>query len=133
MTDREQHHGGTSRHVSPVDVERVLEPENGLSMRALVTGRHSGDALSLTEVELDGVHRRLRSRRTTRTYYVLEGSFDFQVERAPGVLVRAGEALVLAAGTAYGLAGRGRYLVLNTPAFRDGDDEYLDGAPSEQR
>ena len=116
----------------PGDVVVVHEPDNGLSMRALVTGEHSHEALSLTEVALDGAHRRLRSRRTTRTYYVLEGAFSFTVEQEPARRVEAGQVLVLAPGTAYDLAGSGRYLVLNTPAFRDGDDEYLDGEPPQR-
>lgn len=108
------------------------ERDNGLRLRALVTGKHSHDALSLTEVTLEGEHRRLRSRRTTRTYYVLEGAFSFAVEQDPVLPVQAGEVLILSPGTAYGFAGRGRYLVLNTPAFQDGDDEYLDGEPAQR-
>ena len=116
----------------PADVPTVREPANGLSMRALVTGRTRDAGLSLTEVDLDGVHRRLRSRRTARTYYVLEGGFAFEVEQEPARDVLAGEVLVLLPGTAYGFRGRGRYLVLNAPAFEDGDDEYLDGEPPQR-
>ena len=116
----------------PADVPTVHEPANGLSMRPLVDARTADAGLSLTEVSLEGVHRRLRSRRTTRTYYVLEGGFAFEVEQEPARHVLAGEVLVLPRGTAYGFTGRGRYLVLNTPAFEDGDDEYLDSAPGQR-
>jgi quercetin dioxygenase-like cupin family protein len=126
MTDE-----GAVEHVRPADVATVHEPGNGLSMRALVTARTGDGSLSVTQVDLDGVHRRLRSRRTTRTYYVLEGSFSFEVELDPARDVLAGEVLVLPPGTAYGFAGRGRYLVLNTPAFQDGDDEYLGTGPGD--
>lgn len=79
------------------------------------------------------MHRRLRSHRTTRTYLVLTGTFTFTVEDQAVRTVPTGDVLVLPPGTAYGLAGRGSYLVLNTPAFAHGDDEYLDGAPAPAR
>jgi hypothetical protein len=41
------------------------------------------------------------------------------------VTVAAGEVATIPRGVAYALQGTATYLVVNAPAFVDGDDEYL--------
>jgi hypothetical protein len=39
--------------------------------------------------------------------------------------MQAGDILTLKQGCSYSLKGNAKYLVINTPAFEDGDDTYL--------
>jgi mannose-6-phosphate isomerase-like protein (cupin superfamily) len=107
------------------DSEEIATPEDALVMRKLLTAAH-GDDLSITHVRLDGVHRPLRTLRSTRVYYVLEGAGRFTVGDEPPVVADAGDVVVVPRGVAYGFEGTLTYLVLNTPAFVEGDDIYVD-------
>jgi mannose-6-phosphate isomerase-like protein (cupin superfamily) len=80
--------------------------------------------MSLTWVSINGRHRELASRRSVRAYYVLSGELTFFLSGAAPETLRPGEALVVPRGRRYYLEGTGTYLVINTPAFREGDDEY---------
>jgi len=104
------------------------ESGNDLVLRTLVMARATAGALSVTWVRIDGTHRRLRSTRTARIYYLISGALDFDVREAGishQVALVAGEVLILEPGAAYSLTGAAEYLVLNAPAFRDGDDDYV--------
>lgn len=101
---------------------RVDAPEDDLSMEALLRAE-DGAGLSLTRVELSGRHRPLRTERSARTYYILEGSATFDVggrelEAGPGDVV------VVPRGVRYSLRGELAYLVLNAPPYVEGDDLY---------
>jgi mannose-6-phosphate isomerase-like protein (cupin superfamily) len=98
----------------------VAEPDNHLSLATLVQG---GD-LSVTWVRIDGRHRRLRTRRSTRVYVVVGGALTISDDDGP-VAVTAGEVATIPRGVAYALQGTATYLVVNAPAFVEGDDEYL--------
>ena len=108
------------------DVDAVAEPANHVHVRPLVTAA-AGPDVSVTWVQLAGRHRRLRTTRSTRVYTVLDGSVTLQIGGEPGILAGAGDTVVVPRGTPYELAGVGTYLVVNAPAFVDGDDEYDDG------
>jgi mannose-6-phosphate isomerase-like protein (cupin superfamily) len=105
-------------------VREVAEPENDLVLRRLVHAPEHGDDLSLTWVRLAGRHRRLQTDRSTRVYYVLEGEIVFEIGADAPVEAGRGDAVVIRPGTPYALRGKGAYLVVNGPAFRDGDDLY---------
>ncbi|MCF6508112.1 hypothetical protein E9549_11945 [Blastococcus sp. MG754426] len=124
--------GDGAWHARAEEIGLQAEPENDLVLRTLVPGDRTGGTLSATWVRLEGQHRRLRNVRTHRTYYVVTGSFVFAVGDAPPVRIPAGDALVLPPGVVYDLRGRGTYLVLNSPGFRPGDDEYVDGPPAQR-
>lgn len=116
------------RVIGNQDVPVLAEPANDLILRLLLTAPTTADALSVTWVRIDGTHRRLRSTRTSRIYYLISGSLDFDVTEAGVtqlVALTGGGVLVLEPGAKYSLTGAAEYLVLNTPAFRDGDDEYV--------
>lgn len=112
--------------VRPADVAAVAEPANDLHLRALVTARVFGPEISVTWVQLAGHHRRLRTGRSTRVYAVLAGSVAVQVGADPPVTANPGDLVVVPRGQAYELDGVGTYLVVNSPAFVDGDDVYSD-------
>jgi mannose-6-phosphate isomerase-like protein (cupin superfamily) len=124
----DKRHGGAAvdpfAHVSPVDVPEVSAPDDALVMRALVRRAEHGDDVSVTWVRLDGRHRRLHTDRSTRVYYVLEGSASFRLGEEQEVEVVAGDTVVVRRGTSYEFEGAMTYLVINGPAFRDGDDVY---------
>jgi mannose-6-phosphate isomerase-like protein (cupin superfamily) len=101
----------------------VEAPDDDLVMRALVRADHTGD-LSVTHVRLQGAHRPLLTERSTRVYYVLEGSATFTVGDAEPFLAQAGDAVVVPRGKLYALEGDLTYLVLNGPAYVEGDDVY---------
>lgn len=93
-------------------------------MRALVRSDDHGPDVSLTWVRLSGRHRRLRTERSTRIYYVLGGTATFAVGDQPQFEVRADDAVTIPRGTSYEFWGEMTYLVINAPAFMDGDDFY---------
>ena len=99
-------------------------PDHNLRMRALL-GRHNDhDEVSITWVELDGRHGVLRSGMTTRIYFVVSGSFVFDVEGDGFYEVGPNGVLAPEPLTCYGFSGRGEYLVINVPTFSHGDDAY---------
>jgi len=106
-------------------VPEVAEPENALMLRELVRSEETSGDVSVTWVRLSGRHRRLRSVRSTRVYYVLTGSARFAVRDEEPVEAHAGDAVVIPRGAAYEIEGELTYLVVNGPGFVVGDDQYL--------
>lgn len=101
----------------------VEAPEDDLTMRALL-GAAEEAGLSLTHVRLSGTHRPLRTLRSTRTYYVLDGWADFVLGDSEPIRAEAGDVVVVPRGRRYSLAGELSYLVLNVPPYVEGDDLY---------
>lgn len=118
--------------VRPADLVEVAEPSNQLVLTGLVTAAAHGPDLSVTRVRIDGRHRRLLTRRSTRVYVVLDGELRMRVGDEAAETVLAGDVVVIPRGRPYDLAGRATYLVINGPAFQDGDDEYTGEAGDEQ-
>jgi Mannose-6-phosphate isomerase len=114
------------------DADVVAEPANALRLRTLVTFEEFGPDVSVTWVQIAGRHRRLRSERSARVYAVLSGVLTFQVGDDEPAQVSSGELIVIPRAAPYELAGTGSYLVVNAPAFVDGDDHYLDAAPERE-
>ena len=116
---------------SVAEAELIDEANNSAVVRPLVRAAEAGSSVSVTWVSLDGPHRQLASRRSARIYYVLSGNLTFVVgEGEPGIF-GAGELLVIPKGSQYRLEGTGTYLVLNTPAFEAGDDDYTGAGAGE--
>ena len=111
-------------HVVPRDIDLVREDSNNLSFRQLVNVDSYGPDLSVTWVEIDGTHRRLSTNQSTRVYYLLEGSFAFHTSSDVAILANAGDVIVLPRCQPYFFSGTGKYLVINAPAFQEGDDIY---------
>jgi mannose-6-phosphate isomerase-like protein (cupin superfamily) len=106
------------------DVSEIEEPSNDLVLRQLVDAQSGEGNLSVTWVRLAGRHRRLRTDRSTRIYYVVEGEGWFVLAEEPEVAVGAGDVVVVPRRTRYELGGELTYLVVNGPAFVAGDDVY---------
>jgi mannose-6-phosphate isomerase-like protein (cupin superfamily) len=75
-------------------------------------------------VQLSGRHRRLKTRRSTRVYYVLDGSARFAIGDDEPFEARSGDAVVVPRDTPYEFDGTMTYLVINGPGYAAGDDEY---------
>ena len=110
--------------------DRWAERGNAAQVQPVVRFSEGPSSTSVTWVSIDGRHQRLRSRRSARCYYMLSGMLTFEIGSAPPVCVGAGDAIVVPHGCVYGFSGTATYLVINTPAFEPGDDEYADPACS---
>jgi quercetin dioxygenase-like cupin family protein len=106
-------------------IDSVIESSNDLSLKTLLTGSQSSGLISITEVSIDGEHRKLRSDSRLRIYYVLSGDLEFSVNHNPVIKLAKGDLLTFPSGSEYNLTGTANYLVINTPAFQTGDDTYL--------
>lgn len=112
------------RHVIPGNIDLVREDFNNLTFRQLVNVGSHGPDLSITWVEIDGAHRRLVTNQSTRVYYLLEGLFTFTTSSESIILANAGDVVVIPRCQPYSFSGTGKYLVINGPAFQEGDDIY---------
>jgi mannose-6-phosphate isomerase-like protein (cupin superfamily) len=111
--------------IRPDEVAEIAEPSNDLVMRPLVGAPETDGDLSVTWVRLAGSHRPLRTDRSTRLYYIVEGEGWFAVGETPELAIRSGDVVVVPRETPYALGGELTYLVVNGPAFVPGDDVYL--------
>ena len=111
--------------ISNQSTPKILEPENSLELKTLLNAAKSNSAISVTEVEISGEHLRLKTNSILRTYYLVSGSLEFEVDGETGIFLNPGDLLTLKQGCEYNLKGNAKYLVMNTPAFKDGDDTYL--------
>ena len=111
--------------ISNQSTPEIAELENSLKLKTLLNSIKSDGAISVTEVEISGEHRRLRTNSILRTYYLVKGSLEFTIDGESGIKMQAGDVLTLQKNCDYSLKGTAKYLVINTPAFKDGDDTYL--------
>jgi mannose-6-phosphate isomerase-like protein (cupin superfamily) len=109
-------------HVKFAETEMTELPEQSLRMKRLVNTTAHGPDLSVSWVEIWGNHRKMRTDRSTRVYYLLSGSATFQVGDGEPFEVAAGDAVVISRGTPYELTGNLTYLVINGPGYVKGDD-----------
>ena len=108
------------------DADEIAAPRDAVVMRTIVTPAHEA-GMSVTWVQLAGRHRRLRTDRSARVYYLLDGSATFILGDEPEFEARQGDVVVVPRGVPYEFHGEMTYLVINAPAFVEGDDVY-DGA-----
>lgn len=115
-------------HLVPFQsAELVAEPDNSLTLKALLKRDDSDTDTSITWVRLQGTHRWVRSTSATRIYYVIEGRGEFEFEGGEEAIeAKPGDLLVIPLDLFYRLRGPVTYLVINRPGFQPGDDEYLD-------
>ncbi len=92
-------------------------------MKAVVPSAVTPD-VSVTHVRLSGAQRALRTDRSTRVYYVLEGGARFTVGNGAAFDAEIGDAVVIPCGERYSFLGKLTYIVINSPAFVEGDDIY---------
>ena len=114
--------------ISGTSISQISEEKNHLLLKTLLGTQNSDGRISITEVEIDGAHQSLETRSELRTYYILSGSLEFSVNSshtAHTINVSQGDILTLEKHAQYSMIGTAKYLVINTPAFKEGDDRYL--------
>ena len=116
----------TFRKVEFEPVEKIPEWSNNLVMKKLLSATEQHNSISMVWVEIDGSHRALRTHSKERIYYVLEGSFTFTIGESENIFVAANDIITLPYLSTYSFQGAGKYLVMNIPAFKEGDDEYVE-------
>lgn len=107
-------------------VETIPEKSNNLVMKKLLSAAEQHNSISMVWVEIDGRHRALRTHSKERIYYVLEGSFTFTIGEEENIFAAANDIIILPYLSTYSFHGAGKYLVMNIPAFKQGDDEYVE-------
>ena len=105
-------------------IPATSEQSNDLVFRQLVSQVVDGPEISLTWIDIAGKHRPLKTDSSTRVYYVLEGELVFYCEDVDPMLASAGDVVVIYKSSWYSFEGKGKYLVINGPAFQEGDDIY---------
>ena len=103
----------------------IHEPRNSAHVYPIARLDEGLSSTSITRVDIDGRHQWLSSQRSTRLYFVVLGQLVFHLQGANPIPVATGDALVIPRNCFYDLEGTATYLVINTPAFEDGDDMYL--------
>lgn len=109
-----------------VDIESIEwadEPDNHIRYKQLITALEHGPDISVTLVDIDGEHLELRTDVSSRLYVLLEGDFSFTIEESTFKASKE-DVILIARGETYSFSGKGKYLVINSPAFKDGDDIY---------
>jgi mannose-6-phosphate isomerase-like protein (cupin superfamily) len=107
-------------------VETIPEKSNNLVMKKLLSTAEQHNSISMVWVEIDGSHRAIRTHSKERIYYILEGSFTFRIGEEENIILATNDIIVLPCLSTYSFQGVGKYLVMNIPAFKDGDDEYVE-------
>jgi len=123
-----------SRKLSGSESDWISEESNSLKFLRLLKGETDGPDLSVTLVEIEGEHRELRTLNSSRLYVILDGTFHFTVtpqnhstETATAIEATKNDVILIERGDWYRFVGTGKYLVINGPAIRPGDDIYSGG------
>lgn len=90
------------------------------------------ESLSVTHITIFGRLRRITCEESDRMMFIVNGQAVVQVGDDAPALVRPGDLVLIPKGTPYEFKGNLTYLVINSPAYREGsdlrDDSY-DGPP----
>ena len=91
------------------------------------------DSLSLTYIKIFGRLRRIRCDESDRAMFIVEGHAIVKVGDDEPAHVTAGDFVLIPKGTPYEFKGNLTYVVVNSPAYREGSDlrnESYDGPPT---
>jgi hypothetical protein len=92
----------------------------------------STESLSLTYIRIFGRLRRIRCDESDRAMFIVEGHAIVKVGDDEPAHVSAGDFVLIPRGTPYEFKGNITYVVVNSPAYREGSDlrnEAYDGPP----
>lgn len=107
------------------NLPEISELSNHLMLKQIISNKDLNGSVSMTWVKIDGQHQSLRTHSKLRVYFIISGNFEFKIDSEHSFQLEKYDVLTLEVGSTYSLMGTGEYLVLNSPAFKDGDDEYL--------
>ena len=80
------------------------------------------ESLSVTYIKHWSRHPRMTCHESDRAMFVVEGETTVQIGDEPVEMLKAGDFALIPRGTPYEFSGEFTYLVINTPAFREGSD-----------
>lgn len=79
-------------------------------------------SLSITHIRIQGRLRQITCNESDRAMYVIEGDAVVRVGDEPPAWIRKGDFVLIPKGTPYEFKGNMVYLVINSPAYREGSD-----------
>lgn len=91
------------------------------------------DSLSLTYIKIFGRLRQIRCDESDRAMFIVEGDAIVRVGDEEPRHVSPGDFVLIPRGTPYEFKGNLTYVVVNSPAYREGSDmrnESYDGPPT---
>ena len=115
-----------ARKIDFSELPEIAELANDLVLKKVLTTLDSTGALSITWVAITGSHEALISHSQLRIYFVISGNLSVTVSGLKVHNLGKNDVLTLSCGSRYSLTGVGEYIVINVPAFEEGDDEYFD-------
>ena len=92
-------------------------------------------SLSITHIKIWGRLQQITCDETDRAMFVIEGDAIARVGEEDPARVSAGDFVLIPKGTSYEFKGNLTYLVINSPAYREGSDRRdssYDGPPVRQ-
>jgi mannose-6-phosphate isomerase-like protein (cupin superfamily) len=92
----------------------------------------STESLSITHIKHWGRHRQITCKESDRAMFVVEGDAIARVGKEPATHIGPGDFVLIPKGTPYEFSGNFTYLVINSPAFKEGSDlrdDAYDGPP----
>jgi mannose-6-phosphate isomerase-like protein (cupin superfamily) len=95
----------------------------------------STESLSVTYIKIFGRLRRIRCDESDRAMFVVDGDAIVKVGDEAPAHVTKGDLVLIPKGTPYEFKGNLTYLVMNSPAYREGSDlrnEAYDGPPTRE-
>ena len=93
----------------------------------------STESLSVTYIKIWGRLRRIRCDESDRVMFIVDGEAIVSVGEEPPAHVGKGDFVLIPKGTPYEFKGDITYLVINSPAYREGSDlrkPSYDGPPT---
>lgn len=96
-------------------------------------GAQATESLSVTYIQIFGRLRRIRCDESDRVMFIVRGDAIAQVGDEPPAAVSEGDFVLIPKGTPYEFKGNITYLVINSPAYREGSDrrnDQYDGPPA---
>jgi mannose-6-phosphate isomerase-like protein (cupin superfamily) len=116
----------SSGKIDHLEMKWTDEPDNQIRYKQLISSLIHGPDISVTLVDIDGDHLELKTEASSRVYVILEGNFTFHVPGSTFTSTKD-DVILIKRGDIYSFSGKGKYLVINGPAFKSGDDIYSDG------
>lgn len=80
-------------------------------------------SLSITHIKIWGRLQQITCHETDRAMFIVEGDAIARVGNDKPVYVGPGDFILIPKGTSYEFKGNLTYLVINSPAYREGSDE----------
>jgi mannose-6-phosphate isomerase-like protein (cupin superfamily) len=104
----------------------------GLQIRDMTHGKATAASLAVLRVLPGRSHRRARSTRSEKQYYVVGGRVRFEIDGVESDL-EAGDLCVVSAGTPFSYRNQERsaatLVLIHTPPFDPANEEFLEPGP----